>query len=611
MLRKFKHVLKRLTAAAVRVKKRLVSLGAAVVSPFERASAAMTRQLFAGVDRFEGVESLLIRLFLLLAWPLRMLGRLLAAITVALLPRSVPHALAAPFRGIGHVGRRFGQTFMRGAEWLNLDGLVLRLAKWTRPLWYPFAAVGGFLQAWLATRSFHQLLWGLPVILVLLPLAGIGGWTLLRGRQSVAAQYRLALKEAREEKDHDRVALYERKLAQLGVSTQLADFQTALAMAQDGDYAEAYRRMQRLAPADRPGYPAAHFWIAQSLLNRKLQVSDDYRKRLAKVHLDHLKTLGAKGPNVDVLYAIWFWENEQLEEAAKVLEPSVSRSWFAAATRMKIHVSLNKLDDARSDARWVRTHMQQRTSRGDTLLPHDLNDWLIAERLLGDFSKAHALAEQWLKAEPSSSDARAILAELSQRLFDQALAAPDPDGERLAALFVQAAELAENPSRLQQQVAALYRLRQNFPVADEVVTRIVDSPRTTAAILEAIGTVAATAGEFDKAKDYLQRAIKKDYANSIAWNNYAWILLQEPQGDVQAALDAVNKALAIRPDEFRYRETRGQVFVRMGRWQEAVQDLEYAANGMPESRDIHLSLAKAYDALGEKQLAQVHREHAE
>jgi tetratricopeptide (TPR) repeat protein len=255
--------------------------------------------------------------------------------------------------------------------------------------------------------------------------------------------------------------------------------------------------------------------------------------------------------------------------------------------------------------------MERRAQRRQAPLPHELRDWLFAEQLLNNLPKAHSLAEEWLKAEPGSKDARMVLAELSQRLFDQALAAPDPDAERLAVLFVQAAELAEDPQRLQQLVAALYRLRRNFPVADKVVTRVVESPRATSAILEAVGTVAATAGEFGQAKEFLQRAIKKDARNSIAWNNYAWILLQEPQGDAQAALDAVNKALEIRPDEFRYRETRGQVLVRMGRWQEAVLDLEYAANGMPESRDIHLALAKAYDALGEKQLAQVHREHAE
>jgi tetratricopeptide (TPR) repeat protein len=582
----------------------LAGIGAAIVSPLERGIGAMTRKLFAVSEGFEGVESLLLRIGWILIWPLRMLWRLPAAIGNAVVPRSLRQKL-------GGSGQAFGHGFMRAAEALNLDGVVLWIVRWTRLVWYPFAALGGFAHAWLSTRSLRQFVWGLPVLVVLLPLVAIAGWTQWRGRDGIVTQYRLAIDEAREKKDFGRVDLFEKKLARLGVGTQLAEFQTANALAHDGKLLEAYERMQRLAPADRPGNPSAHSWIIGQLMAGRLDVSDDERHRLIKLHLDHLQTLGVKGPGIDVARAQWLWQDQQPDEATKLLEPVASRSLEAAVTRMKIHVSLNKLDDARGDARWVRSHMDVRTRGGDTLQPHNLYDWLIAERLLGNLSKAHDLAEQWLKAEPTSNDARAILAELSQRLFDQALGAPDPDGERLAELFVQAAELAENPQRLQQQVAALYRLRQNFPVANEVVTRVADSPRTTSAILEAIGTVAATAGEFEKAKDYLQRAIEKDPRNSIAWNNYAWILLQEPQGDVEAALDAVGKALEIRPDEFRYRETRGQVFVRMGRWQEAVQDLEYAANGMPESRDIHLSLAKAYDALGEKQLAQVHREHAE
>jgi tetratricopeptide (TPR) repeat protein len=181
----------------------------------------------------------------------------------------------------------------------------------------------------------------------------------------------------------------------------------------------------------------------------------------------------------------------------------------------------------------------------------------------------------------------------------------------LAALFGQAAELTDDPTRLQQHVATLYRLKEHFPVAKDVVNRVVDSPQTPAAILEAVGTVAAAVGEFDKAKIYLRQAAEKDPRHAVAWNNYAWVVLQEPHGDMEDALAAVTKALAIQPDEFRFRETRGQVLIRLGRWPEAIADLEYAANGMPESRDIHLSLAKAYDALGDKEMARVHREQAE
>ncbi len=524
---------------------------------------------------------------------------------------SARKALAAPFHAISTLAHSFGHGVIRAAEALNLDGVVLRLIRWTRLFWYPLAALGGFVHAWLSTRSFRQLLWGLPVFLVLIPLAAIAGWTKWLGRESVATQYRLAINEAREKKDFKRVGLFERKLAQLGVSTQLAEYQTANALAQDGDLAEAYERMQRLAPADRQGYPPAHSWIVEHLLNRSLPISDDERHRQLKLHLDHLQVLGVKATGLEVARALWLLENQQHEQALKQLQPIVERSLDAAAIRMEINVSFQRLDEARGDARWVRSHMEDRTRRGDVVGPQNLRSWYIAEELLGNLPKAHSLAEQWLKADPDNKSARAVLAELSQRMFDRALAAPNPDAERLAALFVQAGELTDDSTRLQKQVAGLYRLRRQFPVAEEVVIRIMDSPKTPATILEAVGTVAATVGELDKSKDYLQRAIKKDPQNSIAWNNLAWILLQGPESDLQAALDAVNKALEIRPDEFRYRETRGQVLVRLGRWQEAVADLEYAANGMPDSRDIHLSLAKAYDALGDKQLAQVHRQHAE
>jgi tetratricopeptide (TPR) repeat protein len=591
--------------------KRLAAVAAAIVWPFERALSSAARMLLRAGEGFEGVEWALVRLGKTLIAPLQVLWRLLRAATAAVVPQSLRHAVGTPVRAATRLGRKSGEALVRVAEALNLDGAVLRIVKWLRPLWYPFAALGGFLQAWLATRNYRQLVWGLPVVLVLLPLTGIAAWTALWGRGSIAAQYRLAVKEAREAKDYERVRLFERKLAQLGVSTQLVEYQTASALAQDGKYGEAYERMQRLAPAGRPGYPHAHFWIVQHLMNGTVEASDAERNRLTKIHLDHLQAIGAKGADVDLLRAIWLSQNQRHQEAAKLLEPFASRILPAAVMRMEIHIAQKKIEEARGDARWVRSHMGDRMRRGEMLSPRDFHSWAIAEELLGNLPKAHALVEQWLKAEPESKDARRILAELSRRLFDQALTAPDPDADQLARLFFQSVESTEDPLQRQQQVAALYQLRGQFPVIQEVLTQILDSPQTPALVLEAVGTAAAMAGDLGMAKDYLRRSTTKDPRHSVARNNYAWVVLQEPKGDLEDALAAVNKALEIRPDEFRFRETRGQILARLGRWQEAIAELEYAANGMPESSDIHRSLAKAYDALGEKQLAQVHREHAE
>jgi predicted Zn-dependent protease len=98
--------------------------------------------------------------------------------------------------------------------------------------------------------------------------------------------------------------------------------------------------------------------------------------------------------------------------------------------------------------------------------------------------------------------------------------------------------------------------------------------------------------------------------NAAAWNNYAWALYQCPEADLEAALAAVAKALEMAPDNPSFRETRGQILVAQASWKSAVVDLEFALNAMPDSTTIHKSLAVAYQALGDEQLAAIHREYA-
>jgi Flp pilus assembly protein TadD len=83
------------------------------------------------------------------------------------------------------------------------------------------------------------------------------------------------------------------------------------------------------------------------------------------------------------------------------------------------------------------------------------------------------------------------------------------------------------------------------------------------------------------------------------------------QQDPAAALQAVNRALAIKPENVEARETRGMILLQLGQWQQAVNDLELVLNGRPGSVDVHKGLAKAYQQLGNRRLAEVHRRQAE
>ena len=254
------HFLEKLKRSFQRQMHRLSELGATLVRPIDRAFQVIGRALFTGSERFEDSMGSVGQL---LTWPFRAIGRLSNTLAASLLPESFRKLVTAPFRGLGHFSRRLGPGLMHAAEAVNLDRPVLWFVWLLQPIWRPIAAIGGFFYAWGATRNYKQMLWGLPALLLMMPFVLVLAKTVVFGNVNVASQYRMAVKEALEVKDYDRAQLYERKLAQLGVDTKLTDYRTAEAFARDGKLAEAYERMQRLAPIDEPGYLAAHFWILQ------------------------------------------------------------------------------------------------------------------------------------------------------------------------------------------------------------------------------------------------------------------------------------------------------------------------------------------------------------
>jgi hypothetical protein len=119
------------------------------------------------------------------------------------------------------------------------------------------------------------------------------------GKGDIAERYKIAVRDAADAGDYQRVELYERKLAQLGIDTRRTDYRTAIKLADDGDLEDAYERMKRLAPLDEPGYAPAHIWIAQGLVSGKLTseqepaIATDRQApfTLAEQHHDQLEKL--------------------------------------------------------------------------------------------------------------------------------------------------------------------------------------------------------------------------------------------------------------------------------------------------------------------------------
>ena len=95
-------------------------------------------------------------------------------------------------------------------------------------------------------------------------------------------------------------------------------------------------------------------------------------------------------------------------------------------------------------------------------------------------------------------------------------------------------------------------------------------------------------------------------------NNLAWVLANKEHADLDRALKIIESVLRDDDTDPIHRDTRGQIFVKQQRWNDALDDLEFAlqSNQLSGNKQLHQALAQAYDGLDQKSLAAKHRDLA-
>jgi tetratricopeptide (TPR) repeat protein len=518
--------------------------------------------------------------------------------------------MAAPFQLIGYLLFRLVHAFLWTAERLNLDGVLARLIYWTRPLWYPVASLGGFVWSWFVTRNQWQLLWGIPLLAVLLPAGWVLAQNVLWGKSRIADQYRAAVALAREAKTFDRLQLYERKLAQLGVNTDATTFNTAMGLAQDGNFDDAYERMSAIAPTDHPGYANAHLWIIQQVLMDRIKISPEKSNALIAAHFQQLATLGLKGAEIDLLRAFWLTRGNKPAEAADLLAPLVHSHPSAAIERMRLDALLGRTSDARKDAAIVEDFMDQAKRKNKPLTSDDYQAWCAAEDVLSHTARLQSIADEWLKVDAANKDAQEIQSRLRVQRLTQSLGDSAANLDQIAAdIRLVLANQVVSPE-VRKQIFDLYRQRSVNPSFKKAFDQLVQANGLPPTLADVLGMAAAAEDDWATAEMLLEQVVRELPNNTAAWNNLAYVILKR-NGDLQHALTAATAAVKSDANNFHFRETRGQILVKLGRWQDAIDDLEFAVNGIPNAPAIHAALAQAYEAIGNTDLAASHRQSAQ
>lgn len=656
----------RLTFARQRLTRRLGAIAATAVWPVDFLFYRVTRRFFRAFEGFDFLEFVLVRLGIAIIWPLRSAGMLLAkccqlAMFVVFWPiefvlhktlrktlgfaelfdyaefavvrlawylmrpvrifRRRKDEIATPVPAVVNevitapisVTRRAQFAALRGfvivGERLNFDGLIVWLLWWTRALWYPFVALLNFVRSWFITRSFRQLAWGLPAAMFLLPMICLASHQAFWGNAASVESYRAAIRECDSHRDYDRFALYQRKLSQLGGDPSAPIYQAAMRVAATGNYDKAYEQMQRIAPEESPGYANAHVWIIQAAVDKRLDLSPDEARRVAKVHLNHVSSLGIKSDSLDVVRAWFLAQENKPDAAAQILKPLVDRNVSAAKSRLRLDILLKQMVEAHTDAAAVSEHLGRQRRSGAKLSSDDYQCWCIAEELGGNPLKLKAVLHDWLSAYPNDQDARQTLANWSINELNMALASSEQNPQELTEQIIAAFAAADVSQKLRTDMARLYHERASSPVLGDVFESLIHNQNLPPTLADVLGTAAALESDWPTAQTMLEQALNGNDHNPVAWNNLAFVMLKRGK-DYDQALIASNSAIDSKPTNFHFRETRGQILVKLKRWKDAIPDLEFALNGIPESHDIHAALAEAYAAIGDKTLAKAHQQYS-
>ena len=124
------------------------------------------------------------------------------------------------------------------------------------------------------------------------------------------------------------------------------------------------------------------------------------------------------------------------------------------------------------------------------------------------------------------------------------------------------------------------------------------------------GTLALLDDRIAEAKKELELALQGEPNVPAILNNLAVAIAEEQGGDLLHALSLVDIALSKFPDHAYFLETRGQILIKLNRWQEAILVLEQALDAEELRSAIYPSLALAYEKTGATELTQLYQQLA-
>lgn len=457
--------------------------------------------------------------------------------------------------------------------------------------------IGRFLRKWIVSRPFPLLLWGLPAVAVLLAV-GILVLTACRVSSSdLIVRYRESAREAIDRGDMKAAALWLEKTTQLNSNDPMHKFGLAVTIDQDGHRDRARQIMRRIAPAATEGYPDAHFWLAQDLIQQAIPISSETAKTIEHHLRQSLRSEQFKC-EAHALLGHLLLDRRDLRQAVSHFQVAVKEIPEHHLLLAELYDRLGQPERTARSARLAAEHYSQLVEAEPDVWEHRLR-WSRAELLRQDQSKAVAILEQGIdKAADPEPLREALVAACLDWLGDVAKRQPHNLGKQLDVLNIAFRHHPENAEVL--GLIANLAIREQDGADNERAVQLGNALKLSLATGSApalvhliLGTRDIQYGRADSAMMHLELAHEANPTMPLVVNSLAWALAHEQPPNLGHALQLIDMAGQL-SDYPELRGTRAVVLAAVGRRQDAILQLRALVDVHPDPNWVHEKLADLY-----------------
>ena len=404
-------------------------------------------------------------------------------------------------------------------------------------------------------------------------------------------------------------ALFRRAL-ELQSNNKRTRFVVGALLGNRGAIQQALAFMNSIAPRSGAGYPPAHAWIANLMLQSKLT---DAEMPTLKHHLDVAVKWEQAPANLLVAATKFAVQAKDNIRAIDMLRQSAEKSPEFEGELFRLAIQLNNKVVADQTYEKALPRLLAKISDGTATADDRIS---LADMLFykGELQAARGALEDGLKAEGlTPADAAKLkyaLSELYRLRFSQTLKIVAGTWSADIRLLDQAMRIDPTNPNVAEQVAMLARIKGDSP-PDDLMKQLnaflaegTATPLTHAWIAEAH----ILRKEYSDAIKHLQDVVARMPDSAQSHNNLAYAIALSEPSRMQEALTHAMEAVKAGPRVADFHDTLGFILMNLNRTAEAISEMELAIELQPGRPDFHERLAMAYEKQGTMEMAQIHRE---